>query len=85
MSKLISQLKSPVEGHTNSIDHVKVKVTGFENSKKDHLVKENDNSLFKRMEWTKNNPETPRKVVCTGESVHTEVNSFWDRPEPQSF
>lgn len=22
---------------------------------------------------------TPRKVVCTGESVHTEADSFWDR------
>jgi hypothetical protein len=25
------------------------------------------------------------KVVCTGESVHTEADSFWDRREPQSF
>jgi hypothetical protein len=24
---------------------------------------------------------TAPKVVCTGESVHTEANSFWDRRE----
>lgn len=26
-----------------------------------------------------------RKIVCTGESVHTEADSFWNRWEPQSF
>jgi hypothetical protein len=26
-----------------------------------------------------------QKVICTGESVHTEADSFWDRQEPQSF
>jgi hypothetical protein len=28
---------------------------------------------------------TLSKVVCTGGSVHTEADSFWDRQEPQSF
>ena len=26
-----------------------------------------------------------KKGVCTGESVHTEADSFWERQEPQSF
>jgi hypothetical protein len=27
-------------------------------------------------------PGLHQKVVCTGESVHTEADSFWDRWEP---
>ena len=30
-------------------------------------------------------PGLHQKVVCTGDSMHTEADSFWGRREPQSF